>query len=183
MPLRTNRSIVGRRGQRGNALIFTLLAFVIGAIVIAVGIEQYQQSERASSIQSVVAEVSSIIGNAKANDGQLSYVGLTTSIAVGGGTIPRNRATSSSTAANKFSGVITLVDNNGATTGTANLSYANVPSDQCKEIVMGTQALAREVQVGGNDVKPLDGFVNPAGLNTQCLSANMVTISWIIGRA
>jgi hypothetical protein len=172
-----------RAKQRGNALVFTLLALVIGAIVVAVGVQQYNQSERSSSVQSVVTEVTTIIGSAKANDGQLSYSGLTTAIAVGGGTIPRHLAISTTTANNKFSGPITLVDNNGATQGTALLSYANVPQDQCKEIVMGTQSLARQVQVAGSDVKPLDGAINPATLNAQCLSANAVAIAWIIGRA
>jgi Tfp pilus assembly protein PilX len=171
------------RKQRGNALVFTLLALVIGAVVVAVGLNQYNQSERAGSIQSVVTEVTTIIGSAKANDGQIAYSGLTTAIAVGGGTIPRDRHTSTSTAKNKFSGDITLVDNNATTQGTAILTYANVPQDQCKEIVMGTQSLARQVQVAGTDVKALDSTINPATLNTQCLSANAVSIAWIIGRA
>jgi hypothetical protein len=173
-----------RRNQRGNALVFTLLALVIGAIVVAVGVEQYTESERSASIGSVVTEVAAIIGNAKANDGQLGYTGLTTAIAVGGGTIPRNRANpGNTTASNKFSGAITLVDNNASVVGTANLSYANVTSDQCKEIVMGTQSLARQIQVNGTDVKPLDGAVVPATLANQCLVAANVAISWIIGRS
>ena len=179
------RSIAGRgpSKQRGNALVFQLLALVIGGIAVAVGISQYNDAERSASIGSVVAEVAAIIGNAKANDGQLGYVGLTTPIAVAGGTVPRIRANSTRTAAsNKFSGAITLVDNNASVVGTANLSYAGVDSDQCKEIVMGTQSLARQIQVNGTDVKPLDGSIVSATLASQCIATSTVLVSWIIGR-
>ena len=176
------RSMRSRPKQGGNALVFTLLALVVGGVLVAVGISQYTDAERSASIGSVVAEVAATIGNAKSNDGQIGYVGLTTPIAVAGGTIPRNRATSGTAATNKFSGSITLVDNNSSTVGTAVLTYTNVDADQCKEIVMGTQSLARQVQVNGTDVKPLDGKVIPGTLATQCNSAATASIAWIIGR-
>ena len=170
------------RRQRGNALAFTLLALVIGAIVIAAGVRQYQQSERSASIQDVTAEVVQVIGESKATFGQYAYVGMTTAQAVGGATIPRTRSTSASTANNKFSGSITLEDNNAVTQGTAILTYALVPQDQCTSIVIGSESLARQVKVAGADVKPLDGTMNLATLNAQCLSSNAVAVAWVIGR-
>lgn len=172
-----------RRAQRGNALVFALLALVVSAVTLGFGINYYREAQRLESIQSVSTEVTRIIGAAQATDGTLGYVGLTTATAVGGGTIPRNRATSTSTAVNRFSGAITLSDNNASTVGTALLSYANVPQDQCKDIVMGTHALARRVQVAAADVKPLDGTLSVATLNAQCLRATAVTITWVLGRS
>ena len=172
-----------RRAQHGNALVFALLALVVSAVTLGFGINYYREAQRLESIQSVTTEVTRIIGSAQSTDGTLGYVGLTTATAVGGGTIPRNRATSTSTAVNRFSGAITLVDNNTSTVGTALLSYASIPQDECKDIVMGTHALARRVQVASADVKPLDGTLNVATLNAQCISASAVTIAWVIGRS
>lgn len=172
----------GRGRQRGNALAFTLLALVIGAIVIGVGVRQYGQSERSSSMQEVSSEVVAVIGEAKAAFGQYAYVGMTTAQAVGGGTIPRFRATSTTTATDKFSGAITLEDNNAVTQGTGILTYALVPQDQCKSIVIGSESLARQVKVAGIDVKALDSTMNLATLNAQCISATAVSVAWIIGR-
>lgn len=172
-----------RRRQRGNALVFALLALVVSAVTLGFGINYYREAQRLESIQSVTTEVTRIIGAAQATDGTLGYVGLTTATAVGGGTIPRNRSTSNSTAVNRFSGAINLSDHNATTVGTALLSYGSIPQDQCKDIVMGTHALARRVQVAAADVKPLDGTLNIVTLNAQCLRAAAVTITWVIGRS
>jgi len=171
-----------RSSQKGNALAFTLLALVIGAILIGVGVRQYTQSERSASMQEVASEVVAVIGEAKAAFGSYAYVGMTTAQAVGGGTIPRFRSTSATTAANKFSGAITLVDNNAVTQGTGLLTYASIPQDQCQSIVIGSESLARQVKVGGVDVKALDGTMNIATLNAQCISTPAVAVAWVIGR-
>lgn len=164
-------------------MVFALLALVVSAVTLGFGINYYREAQRLESIQSVTTEVTQIIGAAQATDGTLGYTGLTTATAVGGGTIPRHRATGPATAVNRFSGAITLVENNAATVGTALLSYANVPQDQCKDIVMGTHALARQVQVASSDVKPLDGTLSVATLNAQCLTGSAVTIAWVLGRS
>lgn len=170
------------RHQRGNALLFGLLALVITGVVIAVGIGAYTDSEKSASVQAVTGQVVQVIGNAKQNYGQYGYAGLTTAIAVGARVIPQSTHVSATAANNKYSGAITLVDNSGTTPGTALLSYANVPADECTGIVNGTQTLARQMTVGGTEVKPLDGTINLATLNTQCTSAANVAITWTIAR-
>lgn len=174
------------RYQRGNALLYTMLALVVGGIGLAVGISQYQDAERSTSVQSTVGEINAIIGGAKQNFGQYNYTGLTTAAAVGSQIIPRTMAPAqnATTANNKFGGLVTLVDNNANTPGTALLTYQAIPSDVCTNIVNGTQGLARRVQVGNTDVKPLDGVVAIAALATQCNAAGAggATIAWTIGR-
>ena len=176
-----NKRTLSRRTHRGNALLYTLLSLVLGGIGLSVGIQQYQEAERATSVQTTVGEVNSIIGAAKQNFGQYNYTGLNTAAAVGSQVIPVYLATGT-TANNKFGGTITL-DAGTATTGTAVLSYASVPSSLCINIINGTQALARQVQVGATNVKPLDGAVDIGTLTSQCTAATTVTISWTIGRA
>jgi hypothetical protein len=171
------------QSQRGNAILFTLLAMVIGGIVVAVGITQYQDADRAAQVQSTVTEVNSIIGNTKQNYGQYSYVGLTTAVAVGSRVIPPSLAvaTAAGTASNKFGGAITLDASTTVAAG-ANLAYAAVPADICTALVNGTQGLADTVQVGAQPIKTAGGPVDVAGLNTGCTSGPNVTITWTFGR-
>jgi hypothetical protein len=96
--------------------------------------------------------------------------------------IPPSTHVTATTANNKYSGAITLVDNSLTTPGTALLTYANVPAEECSGIVNGTQSLARQMAVAGTEVKPLDGQINLATLNTQCISAANVAITWTISR-
>jgi hypothetical protein len=175
-----------RKNQRGNAILFTLLAMVIGGVLVSVGITQYRDADRAAIVQNTVAEVNSIIGNAKQNYGQYSYDKLSTAIAVGSRVIPTylsNTAggATSTTANNKFGGPITL-DANPALAGTATLGYAQVPADVCTSLVNGTQGLAEEIKIGATVIKTAGGLVNVANLNAGCTSAPAVIINWTFGR-
>ena len=168
--------------QRGNALLFTLLALVLGGIGLTVGVQQYQEAERATSVQAIVGEVNSIIGSARQNFGQYNYSGLTTAAAVGSQVIPPYLSTDETTANHRLNGAITLIAGT-ATPATAVLSYAGVPSALCMNIVNGTHGMARQVQVDTTDVKPLDGTVQLGALTTQCTGEDTVTIAWTIGRS
>lgn len=168
--------------QHGNALLYTLLALVLGGIGLAVGVGQYQEAERSTSVQASVGEITSIIGAAKQNFGQYNYAGLDTAAAVRSQVIPQSLATTATEAANKFGGAVTLLANNANTPGTALLTYEGVPSNVCTSLINGTQALARRIAVGTTAVKPLDEAVNIGGLTAQCNSAATVSIAWTIGR-
>ena len=168
--------------QLGNALLFTLLALVLGGIGLTVGVQQYQEAERATSVQAIVGEVNSIIGAARQNFGQYNYSGLTTASAVGSQVIPPYLSTDGTTANHRLNGAITLIAGT-ATAATAVLSYAGVPSALCMNIINGTHGMARQVQVDTTDVKPLDGTVQLGALTTQCTGGDTVTIAWTIGRS
>jgi hypothetical protein len=171
-----------RRRSAGNAVLFTLLSMVIGGIVVAVGVNQYQDADRAASVQSTVAEVNAIIGNTKQNFGQYSYTGMTTGIAVGSRVIPESLQTSETAARNKFGGTIELRERLPAGSGTAELVYPNVPRAICSSLINGTQGLAREIMIGGTVVKSQNTQVNLAALNTGCSAADAAEITWVIGR-
>ena len=171
--------------QRGNALLFTLLALVLGGIGLTVGVQQYQEAERATTVQAIVVEVNSIIAAAKQNFGQYNYAGLDTAAAIASQVIPASLVTTngtSITATHRLNGAITLAEGT-ATPGTAVLSYSFVPSEFCMAIINGTHGMARQVQVGGVDVKPLDGTVQLAALTTQCAANATAFIEWTIGRS
>ncbi len=168
------------QSQKGNALLYSMLALVLGGIGVAVGVQQYQDAERSASVQSTVGEVNTIIGAAKQNFGQYGYDGLTTAIAVGSQVIPQSMANGVE-AVNRFGQPVNLVLTTPGS-GTATLTYEGVPSNVCTSVVNGTQALARAVTVGTSAAKPLDGLVNLAELATGCTSRSAVTIAWTIGR-
>ena len=170
------------RTQRGNAVLFTLLAMVIGGVVVAVGVAQYQDADRSATVQATVAEVNSIIGNAKQNYGQYSYKGLSTEVAVGSRVIPENLKVSDTKANNKFGGAIDLVVSTG-TAGTALLTYAGVPRELCNSIVNGTQGMAQVIKVGTTSVKSVGSPVDAATLNTRCTANATVDVSWEFGRS
>lgn len=181
LPPRAGRS--GRLRARGNALVFSMLALVIGGIVLALGVSYYQSSQANAQVQGTISEIGSIIGAAQQNYGQYGYSGLTTAIAVGARVIPETRADPGGRSArNSYSGAITLEDNSSNTADTAALSYANVPSSQCAQVINGAQRLARQVQVDGTDVKALDGSVDIARVDQQCVAAAAVTIEFVFGR-
>lgn len=171
-----------RRRLRGNAVLFTLLSMVIGGIVVAVGVAQYQDADRAASVQATVAEVNSIIGNVKQNYGQYSYAGLTTAISVGSRVIPESLQISETAARNKFGGAIDMRERTPVGSGTAELVYPNVPRAICSSVINGTQGLARQILIGTTVVKAENGVVDVAALNTGCSGAAVAEITWVIGR-
>ncbi len=192
--------------QRGNAILFTLLALVIGGIVIGVGVGQYQDAERAMRVQSAVAEINTIIATAKQNYAQYRYVGVNTASAVASRVIPSERHQTATTAQNSFGGAIDLIGpgNQAAALllngSMATLTYAGVPVELCGGIVNGTQALADAVGTAAaaaatptpapNDLKAIGGAFQAGNLAAQCTGATAaggavsptVNLAWTFGR-
>jgi type II secretory pathway pseudopilin PulG len=168
------------RSQRGMGLIGMLLSLVIGGSLVAGSIVYYQQAQDSAALDKNIQDITAIIGTAQKTYGSIAYSGLTTAAAINSRVIPSTLASNSTTAANQWGGAVTLVDNSATTAGTALLSYASVNPAQCQAIVSATHLAARRVQVGGTDVKPLDGNLNLATLTTQCQTA--ATIAWTIAR-
>lgn len=175
-------SFRNRARQMGVSIIGVLLGLVLSGIALSIVLTQYQAADSAQNVQKNISNVVTIIGSAKANYGSLAYGNLNTTTAIGSGVIPTSLVVNSTTAANEWGGAVTLVDNSATTPATALLSWAAVPSDICQQLVNGTHPAARRIQVAGSDVKPLDGTLNIATLNTRCTSATAVAVTWTVGR-
>jgi hypothetical protein len=173
-----------KKHQSGNAILFTLLAMVIGGVVVAVGITQYQDADRAAQIQGAVAEVNSIIGNAKQNYGQYSYRLLATADAISSRVIPPHLTSGipPNAAFNKFGGQINLGFSPAPVLASADLEYQGVPPEICAALVNGTQGLADAIAVGAVNVKPTGGIVSVPLLSGACNVAAPVNITWTFGR-
>lgn len=171
--------------QRGIAMIELTFA-LIGLAILAGGVYYaFQENTRKSETKDAVTAVTNIAGELRAKYGSTNLYGsVTTAIAVQSRAVPeRFRIAGTNTASNMWGGAIsatpvTLTSTNDA----VSLSFANVPQDECMDIVVGTQNTGRRIAVGGAIVKPTDGTLNLATLATQCEATPRVDIVWDIGR-
>ena len=184
-----NRSkMTGRfnlRKQAGDFMVSLSVALIIVAIISA-GIyiafaENARKNEVTVSINAITATAANLRKNFGINN---TYGAVTTGIAIQSRTIPAEQRNGALlTASNSYSGAITTVP---ATLITANdvvdLSYARVPSSQCVDIVLGTEAVARKIMVGAAIPKATDTPLVLATLTAACESATNVTIVWSVGR-
>lgn len=174
------------RFQRGiSALEFGLVLLLIAILTVA-AIIFYRDNLRKTSVNNNIAHLLATAGAARSVYGQTNqYANVTTAIAVRGNIIPSAlRDGNAATATNSLGGAITVAP--ATLTGandTLQITWPNVPANQCSDIVMGIQAEGRRVQVAGADVKPTDGVVNIATVTTQCDSAATVAIDMFVGRS
>jgi len=174
-----------RRRQRGNMMIGTMLAMVIGSIMALVVYDQYTDSQRKTRLEAATSEISTMIAEAQKVYGAANQYGsVTTAIAVQGGVVPtRLRIAGTNTAQNKYNGAVTMTP---ATITSANdsltLGYANVRREDCQDVVMSVEKLNRGVSVAGTAVKPNDGTLNLASLATACDTTANVAVNFTFGR-
>ena len=114
---------------------------MLGGIGLAVGVGQYQEAERSTSVQATVGEITSIIGAAKQNFGQYNYAGLDTAAAVRSQVIPASIGHGCDEATNKFGGAVDFARQQATTLGTALLTYDGVPSNVCTSSSMAHRPL------------------------------------------
>lgn len=178
-----------QRRQRGFLSVELGLVLLVVAILVVGSVAYYNSNLRKTSISTNVQQIQAIAGAAKATYGyQNLYSQVTTAVAVQGHLIPDSlRDGAASTATNNFGSAITVAPANG--TGTNDMlqvTWGNVPSDQCSDIVLGVASSLRRVSVGGTVVKPLDGAMNIATLNTACeanTNTGNVDLTLAIGRS
>lgn len=175
--------------QRGFLSVELGLVLLVVAITVVGAVTYYTSNLRKTSISSNVQQIQSLAGAAKASYGiQNRYGQVTTAVAVQGRIVPENlRDGNAATATNNFGSAIAVAPANG--TGVADMlqvTWGNVPASQCADIVLGVENSLRRISVGATVVKPLDGQLTIATLNTAC-EANTangnVSLSLAIGRS
>ena len=161
------------------------VALIIVSIISVVAFKAFRDNARKQETVESVAAVTVTAGNLRKNFGVNNmYAAVTTVVAVQSRSIPEDqRIPGTTTAQNMFGGLVTVTP---VTLTQANdavgLSWANVSPNNCSEIVLGTNSVARRITVGSTAVKPIDGALNVATLNTACDVAAPVAIVWDIGR-
>lgn len=171
--------------QRGISMLELSLVLIVVAIVLAGVYFGFSQNQRRVEVSENISVVSEIISTMQARFGKTNqYANVTTAVAVQTRAFPENlRIGVTNTAQNSYGGLITVAP---ATCVSANdcvtLTWAGVPRPQCSEVIIGTQQYVRRVQIGVNDIKPLDGALNLALLATTCDGAGPHTIAYTFGR-
>lgn len=171
--------------QQGFLSLEAGLVLLVVALAIVSAVMYYRDNLRKTSINTNVNQILATAGAARSVFGQANQYGqVSTAIAVSANIIPSAlRNGNTSTASNNFGGEISVspVNLSGNSDG-LKISWPNVPSNQCMEIVMGIQAEMRKLQISGSDIKPLDGSLNIANTSTQCESSSHVALDLFVGR-
>ena len=182
--------VARRRPKQGGFLSVELgLVLLVVAILIVGAVALYSNNLRQTSIGANITDIQNIASVAKANYGNSNQYGsVTTAIAVRSHIVPSSlRDGTAATGTNKFGAAITFAPANGTgTNDLLTLTWGNMPSSQCAEIVTGVAGSMRRVTVAGTVVKPLDGALAIDTLSTACeanTSDGNVTVLFDIGRS
>jgi type II secretory pathway pseudopilin PulG len=178
-----------RATQRGFSSVELGLSLLVVALIIISAVLFYQDNVRKTSINTNVQYLQLIAGNAKTTYGARNeYSQVTLAVAVQGHIIPDTLrdGPAVATATNPFGSPIAVASATTAGAGTADvldLTWGNVPREQCAEIVTGVSNVMRQITVAGTDVKALDAPLQLATTTTQCETSQNVSIRFRIGRS
>ncbi len=146
----------------------------------------YRPNLRKTAINTTTQQMLSVSSNLRAKYGQANKFGaITTSVAVRAGVIPEFlRDGTGTTATNPYGGAITLVPASlNGTNDSVQVTWPNVPKDQCSDIVTNIEREMRQVSVGSTVVKDGGGPMDIEALETACDAATAVTIDFWVGRS
>ncbi len=173
-----------KRQQAGFFIENMSFALIISAILIAAAIFMFINMRRNASVQENATQINYIASQARKLYGSRNVYGdVTTAIAARSIVPVELRDGAAATASNKYGAPLTFAAANGTSTNDLlNMTWANVPREECEDLVVSTSDLMRRITVGGTDVKPLDAPISTAALSTQCATGNTVSIQYSIGR-
>jgi len=181
----SNLNAQRRRRQRGLTMVELSVVLVIAALLIAAVFTGLRGNQRRVELQNNATLITQIASALRAQFGRTGrYANTTLALAVQSRAIPEElRIGTGTTAQNGYGGTLGLAP---ATCAVANdcldLTWPRVPQAQCMDLVIGTQSVARRIQVNAVDVKALDGQLNLANLATNCEAAGAPTVIYSIGR-
>ena len=174
-----------KSAQHGASIVSVMLGILVGGLMLVVAVNQFQDANKKTRIETATQEAVQIFSTAQKNYGFANQYGqVTTAIAVQGGIVPEARRNAgTNTANNNYNGAITFAP---ATINTANdalaITYANVRGSDCQQLVQNTESLTRQVFIGSTQVKATDSPVTLSALSTACDASSSVTLKWVIGR-
>jgi type II secretory pathway pseudopilin PulG len=175
--------------QGGFSSVELGLTLFVVALIITAAVLFYQDNVRKNSINTNLQYLQVITGNAKTTYGARNQYGaVNLAVAIQGHVIPdalRDGAPPVVTASNPFGAPIAIAPATTLAAGTPDvldLTWGNVPRNQCAEIVTGVSNVMRQITVAGVVVKALDAPLNIGTTTTQCETNENVAIVFRIGR-
>lgn len=188
----SHRPDAQRRVQRGFVSAEMGLVIIMGAIMLVAAVYVFLNNRKQAAITENTNQIIGIAEQAKKLYGsRAEYINVNQAIA-GATLLPtqlRDRNATgplaAGTATNSYGGGINFTPQAtvvGGATDILILRWNNVPRAHCVDLVLGTANPMRQVNVAGTIVKPLDGQINIATLNTQCETGDNVAVDFWIGR-
>lgn len=171
---------LAHKAERGISFIPILLGLVIVALFTVVVVNQYNDSVRTTRIEGAKSEITTIISNAQRSYGAArQFAAVTTPMAINGNIIPANMRVGAG-AQNVYDQAVLLVAQTCAVAGDClRLTYPTAPGD-CQEVVLAALPFTRLITVGTTVVRPLDGAINMASLNTACNVAAAASVNVLL---
>lgn len=176
------KNFTSKTKQAGFTLVEIGIVVAIGLLFL-LGIGAAGRTIAGTKVNSEIGEIKTIAANVQRQySGKSSYATATLTDMIALKSIPDERKLTATTAANRWSGAITLAP---ATLNTANDSIkytsAAIPEYECTQIVPQVEGSLLRVAVAGTDVKALGGQLNQTTLGTQCAGGN-VSIDYYFGK-
>jgi type II secretory pathway pseudopilin PulG len=171
--------------ERGFMSIELGLVLLVVAIMIAAAVLFYRDSQKKQSINNNHSEIISIAGNLVSKYGQLNRYGdVDTELVVKAGVVPAHlRDPGADTATNRFGGAITIEPTDLTGTNDAvNITWPNVPANQCSDIVSASEGEFRVISVDGTEVKSDGAQLDFEALEAACDAGAPVELVFSVGR-
>jgi prepilin-type N-terminal cleavage/methylation domain-containing protein len=170
--------------NKGFTLAEVAIAVAVGALLlIGLAITPKILADNRSSAE--IQELSLITSNGqKAFSTSSTYAGATTTLLIARNVFPAARVTNATTANNRWGGSIAAA---AGTTTTANdsltLTYTNIPSIECQDVVIGASNVMLAISVDGTAVETArPQTLNQGTLATQCNSTTTNTIVYTFSK-
>lgn len=168
--------------QKGFTLVELGIVVAIGAILIGVGIAVVPSIMASQRVNAEISELPQIVTNIqRVFNNQPGFVPLPTVTTLGQlGVFPESRwrADTPAEARNRWGGTITVAASGAVLPNGLSLTYADVPSAECRELIPALSASVRVIQVGGQTVKPDNGSATLADTAARCNAAPTVAIAY-----
>lgn len=175
----TSTTLNSRRQQRGITLIEVSIGLIIAAIIAAAAFIAFQNNSRRAEVRDNVRDITEIISETK------QKVGLTTGYAGFVTADAQSYALVNAEALNSYEGAILLEAKVAANPDLAQLTWGDVPEDQCGDLVLSS--LEGITAVAGNndtDVDVINGNLTLAEVTAVCTpdANDLVELKFTFGR-
>lgn len=172
-------SVIKRNQNSKKRSGFTLIEFIIVVALIGVGIVTVmnlyggakttsQVNTETQNLQTSTAKIRAMFASRGGN-----YAGLNNTMAIASKAVPQSMVESPGNIRNSFGGAVTYQANG---TSSFDVTYAQVPTAVCMELVPAVDGVYNRITVGGSIVKNPNTATDMLMMTTQCSSSDATTI-------
>jgi type II secretory pathway pseudopilin PulG len=178
--LNTCQSLLARRRQNGLTLIETLVAVLLGLIVLAGVFTIFATTLSGSKLSDAEQNLTTVVLNAKQlYSGQPNFSGLSNSIAYKASVFPTNMATSATDITNKWHGQVTIKAN--ANPRLFDVTYEKVPQSECIKLASFQYGQWSALKINGTTIDQTAGTSPTTTAATACQDGDANTLVWTAG--